>query len=147
MASMLPIMEETLRADGEVRMEVTGSSMMPLLRHRKDTVILKKIEGRLQRYDLPLYKRDDGAFVLHRILHVHAHGYTMCGDNQVKPEHHVKDDQLIAVATGFIRDGIFISCTDERYLSYVHKRCRTRVFRYWKAMVKRFRIQGVPHEK
>ena len=80
LSELPPIMEETLRAGGTVRLPITGTSMLPLLVEGRDTVALQKA---LQKYDLPLYLRKDGAIVLHRVVGVNDDGtYTMCGDNQ-----------------------------------------------------------------
>ena len=40
LAEMLPIIEETLAAGGTVKLPITGTSMLPLLRSGRDTVTL-----------------------------------------------------------------------------------------------------------
>ncbi len=116
--SALPLIEEMLSADGEVSFSPSGFSMMPLLRHRKDTIVLKKPVGRLKKYDVPLYRRKDGAFVLHRVVGMNADGYIMCGDNQTVKEYAIKDDQIIAVMTSFCRGGRHIDCASPTYMIY-----------------------------
>ena len=51
------------------------------------TVVLSKPKGRLHLFDLPLYRRKDGSYVLHRVVNFGSDGsYTMCGDNQFAVE-------------------------------------------------------------
>lgn len=120
LSQMLPMMEETLRSGGTVKLPITGTSMLPLLVAGRDTVTLSPIGERLSVFDIPLYRRDDGAFVLHRIIEVSEDNtYTMCGDNQWVLERGIRDDQLIGVVTQIIRDGKTFSVTDKKYQRYV----------------------------
>lgn len=43
-----------------------GTSMEPLLRTRRDVVVIEKPAGRLKKYDVPLYRRGED-YVLHRM--------------------------------------------------------------------------------
>lgn len=56
--------------------------MMPLLREYNDLLIIEKVNGRLKKYDIPLYKRSSGQYVLHRVLRVRKTDYVICGDNR-----------------------------------------------------------------
>ena len=78
----MPLLEEKLSEGGSVELPITGTSMLPLLVQGRDRVIISKADKQLKKYDLPLYKRDDGAFVLHRVVAACGGTYTMCGDNQ-----------------------------------------------------------------
>lgn len=120
LAEILPAMEETLAAGGTVKLPITGTSMLPLLVQGRDTVLLKKPEGRLSKYDIPFYRRTDGTFVLHRILEVGETAYTICGDNQWVMEHGITDAQIIGVVTTIYRKGKAIPVTSKAYRLYVH---------------------------
>lgn len=101
-----------------------GDSMMPLLRQGKDLMVIsRKPEGRLKKYDVPLYKRDSGQYVLHRILKVREGDYVICGDNRWRREYGIEDRHIIGVLTAIVRDGQTIPVTDKRYLWYVHLWC------------------------
>ena len=105
-ADALPLMTEKLENGGTVSFTVSGTSMQPLVFNRKDEVTLKKFEGKLKKYDVPFYRRDDGQFILHRIIKVQKDGnYTCRGDNQNIKEYDVRDDQIIGVLTSFTRKG------------------------------------------
>ena len=100
-----------------------GDSMMPLIRQGKDLLIIEKVNGRLKKYDVPLYKRDSGQYVLHRILKVRKNDYVICGDNRWGREYGIQDRHIIGVLTGIIRDGKEISVNDKKYKIYVHLWC------------------------
>ncbi len=104
MVSLSPIMEEVIAAGGTVELTVSGNSMFPMLKHRISRVKLSPA-GKLKIGDLPLYRRDNGAFVLHRIIRNNGETYSMCGDNQYILERGIRPDQIIAVMTAFSRDG------------------------------------------
>ena len=69
-ADLLPVMQEQLAKGEKVTFVVNGTSMQPMIINGKDSVVLKKANGRLKKYDLPFYRRDDGHFVLHRIVKI-----------------------------------------------------------------------------
>lgn len=101
-----PLIKETLDSGGTFSMTITGTSMFPFILGNRDKVTLSPITGKLKKNDLPLYRRDDGAFVLHRIVKVEKDGtYTCCGDHQVALEKGLRHDQMIGIATEFVRKG------------------------------------------
>lgn len=77
--------------------------MAPFLVHRRDTVYLSKVELQLKRGDMVLYQRDNGRYVLHRVLQVDGDVYTMIGDAQTQPEPNIRRDQIRAVVTAVLR--------------------------------------------
>ena len=110
LAEMLPVIEEVLSSGGEVSFITAGTSMLPMLRNRQDKVVLIKPHRQLRKYDIPLYRRDNGRFILHRILGQNERGYILAGDNQCLREYGITDRQIIAVVKGFYRNGKYISC-------------------------------------
>jgi len=115
--------EEEIRKNGKLLYTNVGDSMMPLIRQDRDILIINRPQGRLKKYDVPLYKRDNGQYVLHRILKVRANDYIMCGDNRYRKEYGITDHHIIGVLTAIVRDGREISVTDPRYRFYVHLWC------------------------
>lgn len=113
-----PIMAEQIAAGGSVRFSPKGTSMLPMLRQNIDSVVLVKADRRLNKYDLPLYRRENGQFVLHRVVGVKEDSYTMCGDNQYLYEHGIKEEQILAIMDGFYRGDTYVSSTDKKYRSY-----------------------------
>ena len=110
LAELEPLIREAF-ADGKLfQLPVTGTSNRPTLRAGRDQVVLDRVAGPLKKYDLPLYRRDNGQYVLHRIIAVGRDGiYTCCGDGQWTPETGLRQDQLVAVAVGILRNGRAIS--------------------------------------
>lgn len=115
--------EDALARGGRLVYTCVGTSMLPMLRQKRDLLIIEKKEGRLKKYDVPLYRRASGQYVLHRIVKVCADSYVLCGDHQWRREYGVTDGQIIGVLTAFVRDGREISVTDKGYRLYVRLWC------------------------
>lgn len=103
---LYPIMREVLATDGEFSFITHGTSMMPMLRDGVDTIVLVKAPEKLKKYDIPLYRRADGSFVLHRVVGEDKDGYILIGDNQIDYEHGVKHSQIEAKAVAYIKDKV-----------------------------------------
>lgn len=102
METLIPLLKESLDAGKSVRFSPNGVSMLPMIRQGIDSVVLSPVTGRLNKYDLPLYQRNDGKYVLHRIVKV-GECYTCIGDNQLAIEPGIRQDQILAVVTAFYR--------------------------------------------
>ena len=98
----MPLIEETLRAGKTVKFSPKGVSMLPMLRQGIDSVILAAPTGKLKKYDLPLYRRRNGLFVLHRVVKA-GERYTCIGDNQFQLERGISQEQIIGVMVAFTR--------------------------------------------
>ena len=97
--------------------------MLPLIRQGRDLVVIERVSGRLKKYDVPLYRRDGGQYVLHRVLKVRQDDYVLCGDNRWRRETGVTDRHVRGVLTAVVRDGKELPVTDRRYRLYVHLWC------------------------
>ncbi len=117
MKDLVPLFRERLSAGQTVRFSPRGISMLPMLRQGIDDVVLSPLPAKLKKYDLPLYQRDDGHFVLHRVVRV-GETYTCIGDNQFELEPGLRHDQMIAVVTAFYRDGKYHSVSELGYRIY-----------------------------
>ena len=135
MAQLMPLIRERLEAGQTVRFSPMGVSMLPMLRQGIDSVVLSPVPEKLKKYDLPLYQRDDGKFILHRIVQV-GDTYTCMGDNQFQPEPGLRHDQMIALVTAFYRGERQIHCDSPLYQLY----CR--VWHYSRP-VRRFWRRGI----
>lgn len=100
--SLMPLFRECLEQGRNVKFSPRGTSMMPMLRQGKDSVTLSPVPERLKKYDLPLYQRDDGNYILHRVIAA-GETYTCMGDNQFLKETDLRHDQMIALVTSFTR--------------------------------------------
>lgn len=82
---------------------IVGISMYPLLRQRKDSVHIVKINKTLKKNDVILYQRDSGQYVLHRIIKIKNGNYIICGDNQWQKEYGITDEHIIGIMIGYYR--------------------------------------------
>ena len=115
--------EEQLAKNGKLIYTNKGDSMMPLIKQDRDLLIIKPVQGRLKKYDVPLYKRDSGQYVLHRILKVRKNDYVICGDNRWVKEYGIRDRHIIGVLGAVIRNGKEVSVNNWKYKLYVHLWC------------------------
>ena len=114
------MIEQELRERGQFAYTTKGVSMRPLLRQQRDLIVIhRRPEERLKKYDAALFKRDNGDYVLHRVIRVREHDYIICGDNleQMEP---VREDQILGVLHEIVRNGKTVSVNDFSYLFYVH---------------------------
>lgn len=114
---LMPLFREQLEAGRNVRFSPRGVSMLPMLRQGIDSVVLSPLPERLEKYDLPLYRRENGSYVLHRVVEA-GETYTCMGDNQFVPERGLEHGQMIAVVTAFCRGDREIPVTDPVYRLY-----------------------------
>ncbi len=128
---MWPFMKEQLDSGKTVRFAPRGTSMLPMLRQGVDSVVLKSAPDKLKKYDLPLYLREDGQFVLHRVVKVLKDGYVMCGDNQYMREYGIKQENILAVADGFYREDTYVGCNEKKYRNYCIKQVKKQRIRYY----------------
>ena len=104
MESLYEVILLQLQNGGKANLVVTGVSMKPMLKEGRDTVILAPITTDPVTGDIVLYRRDNGKFVLHRIIRVTPEGYLISGDNQYELEA-VSRQQMLAVVSAFTRKG------------------------------------------
>ena len=118
-------MEEAFREGKTATLVASGNSMVPLLHHGIDSVILGECKNpqSLKRLDVPLYRRPDGKYVLHRIVKVHKDSFDMCGDAQREIERNVPKSAVVAQAVGFIRKGRQFSVNSPKYRLYAFLWC------------------------
>lgn len=92
----------------EVRLIISGSSMTPFLVHERDSILFSKPDSPLKRGDMVFYQRENGQFVMHRILHVKPEGLYIIGDAQVEIEGPVDPSCVFARITKINRKGKWI---------------------------------------
>ena len=121
MADLLPFIEEAFSKDMTFKIPITGTSMNPFLVEGRDYVLIEKPSLPLEIGDVPLYRRDNGTFVLHRVVDKTAKVYAMCGDNQFILEKGIEDKHIIGVMCTVCRDGKTFNVDDEEYIKLRNK--------------------------
>ena len=129
--------EDVLKEKGVYIGPTVGISMLPMLKNRRDTIVVKPKTERLKRLDVALYRRGN-AYVLHRVLEPVADGYIIRGDNCYSDEHILEED-VFGVLTEFFRKDKHYYCTDKKYIRYAEKRLKTyKIRRFFVIMKARF---------
>lgn len=108
--------EKVLESDGIFVSTTSGVSMYPLLRNRRDTIIVTPTKVRLKKYDVALYRRDEN-YVLHRVIKVLPDSYIIRGDNCILLEH-VKDTEILGKLTGIYRSDKTVRMEGAAYKLY-----------------------------
>lgn len=125
-------LETVLEEEGELFSAASGISMLPCIRPGKDLLYLKCIQKRPEPYDVILYRRKNGACILHRVLEVRENGYVLCGDSQYIREYGIGDSQIMGVLQGFYRGKRYIDCKSSKvYSLYVKIWCSSLWLRKW----------------
>ena len=104
MEDIVTLSKPMLDAGKSVKFTVVGNSMYPLFINNRDKVTVVK-SGKIKKRDIILYRREDGSYVLHRVVGKGKLGYKLCGDDQIAIEYPVKKEDVIAVMTSFERKG------------------------------------------
>ena len=112
--------ENCLQELGYAVVPTKGTSMWPLLKEGKSRVQVVARAGRqIRKGDVVLYRRKDGALVLHRIMQIgEADTFLVCGDHQWKLDEQGQEEQILAIAQGFFRNGHYIDETTRWYRLY-----------------------------
>lgn len=112
-----PLIIEALGEGKEVKLTVTGYSMYPALRSRVDCVLLEK-SNEFDKYDVVLFKRETGAYILHRIIKKRGDKFTFAGDNETTKEYPVEASACIARMKGFWRKDKYHTTSELWYRMY-----------------------------
>lgn len=100
--SISALFTDTLESGGTVKLPVKGVSMYPLIRPIRDFVLIEKSDT-YKKYDIIFYQRQDGSYILHRIVGKDDEGFILAGDSETDKETGVKMSQILAKTTYIIR--------------------------------------------
>lgn len=100
-----PVFRAIIEGGGVFTLHPRGASMRPTIVPGRDSVSVVRLEGEPRRYDILLYRRPNGQFVLHRVARVKKGSYTMCGDNQVVFERGICHSDVVGVVSVIHRPG------------------------------------------
>ena len=104
--------------------------MFPMLKDNRNEICVVKPDV-INKYDVVLYKRDSGEYVLHRIIDIRDGGYVCCGDNQWVPEYGVRRDQIIGKLDRWFKGKKEHTVRDASYLRYVKFWCKSLGLRHF----------------
>ena len=109
--------------------------MLPLLCDRKDSVRLVKPTLAPKKYDIIFYKRNDGNYILHRIVAIKNRSFVCRGDNQVDNEYPVNPESVIAIVSEYNRKGKWKSVDSLSHIIYSRFWVNTMILRKIKRKV------------
>ena len=92
--------------------------MAPILKSRTNNVVIKPIFEKLKPNDVILCKRDNGAYILHRIIKIKGDKYFLRGDNQYRLDKTITDKNILGVMVGFYKKEKYISVNSFGYKFY-----------------------------
>lgn len=127
---MKTTIEKELKEKGQIIYKNRGVSMWPIIRQDRDLIVIKTPTKKLQKYDVVLYKRGKN-LVLHRIYKVNKDDYVMLGDNCIKKEYGIKEDQIIGILTEIDRKGKQIPIISRKYKMYLDIISNSDLLRYF----------------
>ena len=108
-----------------------GTSMLPMLKSGIDSVVIKKLDRQLHKYDCILYKRpSSGTYVLHRIIKIKDDKLVLCGDNQWQKESGITPEDIIGVMDAYYKKDKYIPISKFSYKLYYHFRVAFRWTRF-----------------
>ncbi len=129
---------DLLDKDGVIAQLPVGVSMLPMLKQRCDTIIVRKLTEKPKENDVVLYQRDCGKYVLHRVIKVTKEGYTIRGDNCLCNEYDIKDKHIFGILEGFYKKEKYIDCNKSLgYKIYVQLNRRTYYIRAVLMLIRR----------
>jgi hypothetical protein len=112
---LVPLIDSVINAGSPFKLTVTGGSMFPFLKDRRDSVLLiSATDHVLKRGDIVLICRKGNCYILHRALKLLPDGFIMNGDAQIWTEF-VSYSQVFAVVSKIERKGRLISCDNRFY--------------------------------
>ena len=111
--------EEYLEQNGKLTYSNIGESMLPMFRQGKDLFKLtKKGPERCTIGDIVLCRRPPDRYLLRRIVDVRPDGYVILGDNDTEKETGIREEDVLAVATAFTRNGKRHAVSERGFQAY-----------------------------
>ncbi|MBQ2966690.1 MAG: S24 family peptidase [Clostridia bacterium] len=110
MAQLVAVINEPLEEGKEAAFTVRGNSMWPLLLSGRDKITVRKSD-KYRKYDIVLYRRENGSFVLHRIVGRKKDAFVLAGDGELEKEYPIYPSQILAKAVSGVRKGKTFSCS------------------------------------
>lgn len=96
--TVIPVINGAFEKGESFTFPPNGVSMKPFIKSGKTNVTIEKYTHGAKKHDIVFYKRDDGKYVMHRIVKIYDDSFGVCGDNQWWIET-VFERQIFAIVT------------------------------------------------
>lgn len=141
-ADIGPQIEAMLASGQQVTLQISGDSMRPTLKPRRDAAILAPMDiWPPKRGDILFFKseRSPSGYALHRVFRLEEGGPIMNGDAQAWAEGPIAREDVLARAIALLRDGKPVDIDKTGYRLYVRlwrltKPIRHPMFAAWRAI-------------
>ena len=111
-------LKEMVEQGMEVSMTIFGTSMEPFLIDKRDKIYFRKPEGKIKKGDMVFYRRESGAYVMHRVMKVKKHQYYLAGDHQTFLEGPIESILIFAKVVAVERAGVWLTEKDRLWKFY-----------------------------
>ena len=110
---------EYLEKNGFIAVTISGYSMYPMLKDRRDCAVIKRYEGGACKYDVLLYHNGRGKLILHRVVkNTRKNGCLVIrGDNCFTTEY-IPEGNVMGILTEFTRKNKDFKVNDGGYRVY-----------------------------
>ena len=113
---LFTVVREVLDRGSGAKIAVTGMSMYPFLREGIDSVELSKSAfADIRVGDITVILRDNGQFIMHRVMKKEKDCFYIAGDAQWWLEGPLNSTQLVAVVRAVWRNDKRIDCSDKAW--------------------------------
>lgn len=111
--NLFPLINEIINHEGKAKITVTGMSMYPFLRENIDSVELEQASfSNIKTGDIVLILRNNGQYIMHRIVKKESSCFYIVGDAQQSVEGPLDTNQLVAIIVAVWRRDKRIECTN-----------------------------------
>lgn len=134
--------------DVPVTIQLSGYSMQPLIRYKKDYVTIVPLRRSLMISDIVVFRLHDGRYCCHRVSKLENGRVQTFGDNTTKPDPWMTPDRIIGLVTEMERNGrkYNLDCRAARAYGKLHmalfplRKLKRNIIQFlWKYYVKFFK--------
>ncbi len=100
--------------DIPVEITLAGTSMEPLIRMNRDKVVIVPPDGNTAVGDIVLFRRNDGAYVVHRVYRINGDQVVTLGDNCENPDKPISRDRILGKVVRIKRGNKIIDADSDR---------------------------------
>ena len=106
---MIPQVAELVAEGCEVEIIARGTSMLPFIRDRKDSVVLGPFTS-IRPMDIALVRMPGDKYVMHRVIELQGDMVTLMGDGNIRGIEICRRRDVLAIACAILRNGKRIDC-------------------------------------
>ncbi len=135
--ALYPLIRESMDHGDSFRFTAFGNSMHPFIKGGIDRVCLSPVREDVKKYDIIFYRRDNGMFVLHRVIGIENGAFILCGDNQYSVEEGILPRQILAILTEIERNGKIVPLSSLSHKIWCHSLFMRRFWLHVKSYISR----------